>query len=89
MALVLDTAFDTELTKKIDFKASYRCDLVDQESGEYIHHALTSLEIELTSRLDLDLSVVWDRIQAPKPDSTGQVPEQDDVYFFFGIDFEL
>jgi hypothetical protein len=48
-----------------------------------------ALEIELTSRLDLDLSFVWDRIQNPKPEENGTVPDRDDFYLFFGIGFEL
>ena len=88
-ALVAGTTFDTELTKKIDFNASYRFSIVNQESGTYAHHAKAALEIELTRRLDLDLSVVWDRIQDPTPADDGRVPDQDDFYFFFGIGFEL
>ncbi|MBE9544958.1 MAG: DUF481 domain-containing protein [Proteobacteria bacterium] len=88
-AFVVGTKYDTELTKKIDFNASYRFYIVNQESGKYTHHAVAALEIELTRRLDLDLSFVWDRIQDPKPESDGRVPDQDDFYVFFGIGFEL
>jgi len=63
--------------------------VVNEESGTYSHHAKTGLEIELTGRLNLDMSVVWDRIQDPQPDSDGNTPKQDDVYLFFGISFEL
>jgi putative salt-induced outer membrane protein YdiY len=88
-ALVAGTNFDTELSKKIDFNASYKLSIVNQESGTYAHHALAALEIELTSRLDLDFSFVWDRIQDPKPQDDGRIPNQDDVYFFFGLGFKL
>ena len=88
-ALVVGTVYDTELTKKIDFNASYRFYIVNQESGKYTHHAKAAIEIELTRMLDLDLSFVWDRIQDPKPETDGRVPNQDDFYFFFGIGFEL
>jgi len=88
-ALVVGTVYDTELTKMIDFNARYKFNIVNQESGKYTHHAVAALEIELTDKLDLDLSLVWDRIQDPKPKDDGRVPEQDDFYFFFGIGFEL
>jgi hypothetical protein len=88
-ALVVATTYDTKLTKKIDFNASYRFDIVNQESGTYTHHVKAALEIKLTRMLDLDLSFVWDRIQDPKPEDDGRVPNQDDYYFFFGIGFEL
>jgi len=88
-AFVFSTEFDTELTKKIDFDALYNFYVVNEESGTYTHHAKASLEIELTGRLDLDMSVIWDRIQDPQPDSDGFTPKQDDIYLFFGISFEL
>jgi long-subunit fatty acid transport protein len=88
-ALVIGTIFETELTQKIDFNASYRFNIVNRDSGTYTHHVLAALEIELTERLDLDLSFIWDRIQDPKTAADGSVPEQDDFYFFFGLGFEL
>jgi hypothetical protein len=69
--------------------ALYKFNIVNQESGTYTHHARATLEIELTRRLDLDISLVWDRIEDPKPEDDGRVPDQDDFYFFFGIGFEL
>ena len=88
-AFLFSTEFDTDITKKIDFIVKYDFSVVNEKSGTYSHNASAALEIELTSRLDLDLSVVWDRIQDPQPDSDGIVPEQDDLYFFCGISFEL
>ena len=88
-ALVVGTVYDTELTKMIDFNARYKFNIVNQESGKYTHHAVAAVAIELTDKLDLDLSIVWDRIQDPKPKDDGRVPDQDDFYFFFGIGFEL
>jgi len=88
-ALVVGTKYDTEFTKNIDFNAIYRFYIVNQESGKYTHHAVATLEIELTRKFDLDLSFVWDRIQDPKREADGQMPEQDDFYLFIGIGFEL
>ena len=88
-ALAVGTNYETKLTKKIDFNASYRFNIVNQESGRYTHHAVAAIEIKLTRMLDLDLSFVWDRIQDPEPAADGRVPDQDDFYVFFGIGFEL
>ena len=88
-AFVLGTNYETKLTKKIKFNASYRFNIVNQESGKYTHHAMAAIEYKLTRMLDLDLSFVWDRIQDPEPAADGRVPDQDDFYFFFGIGFEL
>ncbi|MCG6911248.1 MAG: DUF481 domain-containing protein [Deltaproteobacteria bacterium] len=88
-AFVFSTEFDTELTNKVDFNALYNFSVVNEESGRYTHTAKSGIEIELTGRLDLDLSIVWNRIQKPEPASDGRAPEKDDFYFFCGLTFEL
>ena len=63
--------------------------LLNERSGTYTHHAVAGLEIELTSVFDLDLSVVWDRIQTPQPRADGSVPLQDDFRILFGVSMDL
>ena len=36
-----------------------------------------TFEMELTDALDLDLSLVWDRINSPRANADGSVPEQE------------
>jgi hypothetical protein len=64
------------------------CRIVNEESGTYTHHLETGFEFELTRALDFDITLIWDRIQDPRPDSDGIVPEQDDyrLVFFLGLD---
>lgn len=88
-ALVIATTLDMQLTKRADFNASYRCNIVNEEAGKYTHHASAALEFELTNRLDLNLSVIWDRIHKPMAEDDGTVPNQDDLYYFCGIEFGL
>jgi hypothetical protein len=83
------TEFNTELNKKIGLNASYRLNIVNKESGKYTHHAQAVLEIELTRKFNLDLSFIWDRLQDPKPEADGRLPDQDDFYFFLGIVYKL
>jgi hypothetical protein len=89
LALVVHVEYDTELSKRVDLNGSYKFDIVNQDSGSYTHRALAALEIELRRRLDLDLSLMWDRIQKPKPEADGRVPDRDDYYLVFAIEFEL
>jgi len=78
-ALVLDLAFEQELTRWLDFDLEQRAYLVNAASGDYTHDLVASLEFELTSVLDLDVTLAWDRIQRPQPDADGAVPKRDDV----------
>ena len=88
-AFIFSTEYDTEITKQTDFILKYQFSVVNEKSGTYSHNASAAFEIELTGMLDLDLSLVWDRIQDPQADSDGDVPEQDDLYFFCGLSFDM
>lgn len=88
-ALVIGTTYDHELSKAIDFAFDYRFLIVNEESGSYTHHLVTGLEFELTSLLDFDVTFVWDRIQDPRPDSDGVLPDQDDFRLTFGLGFDF
>ena len=87
-ALLLGTVYDHDFTKWVEFLFSYQFQIVNEESGTYTHHIETGLEFELTSILDFDITFIWDRIQNPRPDAFGIVPEQDDyrLVFFLGLD---
>lgn len=87
-ALVVGTEYDAELNKMVDLGVTYRFQIVNQEAGSYTHHAITTLEIEMTRRLDFVVSFVWDRIQDPKREADGRVPEKDDFRLMVGIGFE-
>ncbi len=89
LALTVSTLFDTELSKRLDLKARYNFQIVNEESGSYLHHVITTLETEVTKWLDFDISFVWDRTQDPTPRADGTVPNQDDYQMIFaiGVDF--
>lgn len=88
-ALVAGTDFNTELTNTIDFTFKYNLQILNEASGTYTHHSITTLETELTKWLDFDTSFVWDRVQSPTPNADGTVPEKDDYYLIvsLGINF--
>ncbi len=88
-ALVAGTHFNTELTKRIDFDFLYNFEIVNEESGTYTHHLVATVETELTSWLDFNISAVWDRTQDPQPKKNGTVPEKDDYYMIFGVGIDF
>ena len=89
LAFVAGTHFNIELTERVDFDFRYDFQIVNKASGSYIHHMVPELEIELTDWLDLDLSLIWDRIQDPQAEADGDVPEQDDYYFIVALGIEF
>ena len=85
LALVFGSRFDWEITRRIELILEYRGQYTSRELGETFHHSVSTLSVELTKRLDLDVSFVWDRTQNPKPDSSGAVPTQNDFRLVLGL----
>jgi len=71
-ALVASTFYETELTKSVDFTFDYSFNIVNEESGKYTHHSIATIETEITSWLDFDVSFVWDRIKEPTANADGR-----------------
>ena len=88
-AVVVGTFFDTELTRTIDFETLYNFSIVNRESGTYTHHARATFSLELTSIVDLDLALVWDRTRDPQPKADGSVPDQDDIQWLLTLGIEF
>lgn len=88
-ALSLGTDFDTELTSWLDYLFSFQITFVDEKSGDYQHHLLTTLSTDLVRNIDIDVSFVWDRTQSPPPDAIGNIPKKDDFRLMVGVSFEF
>jgi hypothetical protein len=75
--------------KDIDLILNYQFTFTDRKSGNYKHHMLSKLENDLTSWLDLDITFIWDYLDAPTANEDGVIPKKDDYQFLvgFGIDF--
>jgi hypothetical protein len=67
----------------------YNFQIVNEASGSYTHHLITSLETELTGWLDFDISFVWDRIQNPTPAADGTMPNKNDLQLIFSLGIEF
>jgi len=78
-ALVLTSHLQWDLTDRIEYTLDYRGQFTSKETGETAHHVESVLSVDLTKRLELDLSTTWDRIAQPKADDAGVVPEPDDL----------
>jgi hypothetical protein len=88
-ALWAGTTYTNELTSAIDYSLDYRFLLVKPEAGKYSHHFITGLSLDAVGPLDVDVSFVWDRVQEPRPESTGLVPKKDDYRLIFGVGFDF
>jgi hypothetical protein len=88
-ALSIGTSFDTELNSWMDYLFTFTATFIDEESGSYQHHLLTTLSSDLAGNFDIDISFVWDRTQKPPPLADGTFPEQDDFRLLVGLSYEF
>lgn len=88
-SLGIETNFDQDWTKDIEFKYSYSAKFTDTASGQYSHHMVMAIETEWTSVLDFDISIIWDRTEKPQQAADGTVPEQDDFRMVVGLGIEF
>jgi hypothetical protein len=88
-ALSVQTTYTNELTSRIDYRFDYGFRLTQPEAGQYSHHLVTGFTLDAVAFVDLDVSVVWDRVQKPRADVNGLVPKQDDFRFILGLGFEF
>jgi len=88
-ALVVGTYYDTALTKTIDFNTRYNFSIVNEDSGTYTHHAIATFETEVTSILDFDVSIIWDRIKDPQARADGSLPKQDDFQLLLTLGVDI
>ncbi len=88
-AVSLGTDFETEVTPWLDYLFSFTMTFLDEDSGQYQHHMVTTLSSDLVQDWDLDVSLVWDRVQNPQERADGTVPEQDDYRLMVGLGYEF
>jgi len=86
-SLSLSTDYEFEISNKIDFIFKYRIQLSGEDSGGYTHHVIATLENEITTDFDLDISMIWDRISEPTIDEDQNVPEKNDIRLVLGITY--
>ena len=77
-AIYLQSNLEIELSKRVDLDLGYQGTVANEASGSLIQHGTITFEIDLTQRLDLDISLIWDRIENPQTDSSGVEPEKND-----------
>lgn len=88
-ALSIGTDFETELTAWLDYLFHFNATFLDDDSGRYQHHLLTTLSTDLVRDWDLDVSFVWDRVQSPQERADGTVPERNDYRIMVELGYEF
>ncbi|MEE9367731.1 MAG: DUF481 domain-containing protein [Pontiella sp.] len=83
------TRFEHEVTGNLDFLYDYSMRILNEDNGQYTHHMLTKLSFDVIKDLDLDVSIIWDRIEKPQAKTDGSVPEQDDYQLIVSLAYDF
>ena len=83
------TVYEFELTSWMDYLFEFKMSFLNEDSGAYQHHLLTTLSTDLIGNLDLDVTFVWDRTQEPQQRADGTTPEKDDYRLLVGLGLEF
>ena len=87
-AITFATVMDSELNSRVDLILEYQLQVIVPDTDQTNHHGQATLEVELTSFLDLDLKFIWDRIEDPETDAGGDTPDTDDFRITAGLAVE-
>jgi len=88
-SIELSTNYEFKWNEMTDITYNYKLTYADDSAGKYKHHMLLTLENELTSWFDVDITGVWDYILNPIKSSDGSIPKKSDfqILLGFGIEF--
>lgn len=89
LAAFVTTTYTQEVTSTVDWEFQYQLFLTDDKSGRTVHHLMTTLDVDLTTALDLRITGYWDYIEKPQPETDGTLPEREDFRLVLGLDWEL
>jgi len=89
LSLEISTRFEYELSDISDITYQYKTTFTDQQSGQYKHHMVLTLENELLSWLDFDITGIWDYTHKPQVNSDGLEPYKNDYQLLFGLGIEF
>ena len=88
-ALLLGTDLDMDLTEKLELKIDYSIQLGVPDLSDFTSHFLIALSFDLIADLDLDITLVHDRVNEPRTAANGDTPLSDDFRMSVGIGFKF
>lgn len=88
-AIVVGTRFNWDMTKRVEVTLDTRAQLSTSSANSSTLHTELIWELEITKRLDLDISFIWDYQADPRADATGATPENSDFRLVLGLGLDF
>ncbi len=78
-----------ELTSWIDYELFINMTFLNESSGEYQHHIVSTLSTDLVGEVDLDVSFIWERTKNPQERIDTTIPEKDDFRLLLSVGYDF
>jgi putative salt-induced outer membrane protein YdiY len=88
-AVIPTVRIETDPLKDVDLDFLYQAMITVPETEDTTMHGEVILSIEVTKLFDLDVSMIWDRVQNPERNEDGTLPKKDDVKLTVGIGIDF
>lgn len=85
----LGTDLSVEVTSWIDFELGIDTTILNDKSGRFQHHIVSTLSTDFIGDIDFDVSLIWDRTAIPQQQEDGTTPDKDDVRFIFSLGYDF
>jgi len=86
---IMTIRIETDPLKRLEADVLYSTQLGIPDTEDTTMHAELIVSIELTKRLDVDVSWIWDRVQNPEPNEDGTLPKKDDAKLTVGLSIDF
>ncbi len=83
------TNLEMDISKALELTFDLNAQVTLPDTKGTIYHTFLLFSFEWTSLLDFDVSFTWDRLETPKAEADGNVPERDDLRVAFGLGLDF
>ena len=84
-AMAALSSYSWDVSSNVDLQFDYSITAPVPETDEYNHNFVVKLSVDLIANLELDIAFVWDRVNKPIEDGSGNVPVPDDYRTTIGL----
>lgn len=88
-AIITSSRMGWDVSADVDLSVVYDITVSFPSSATFNHHFAAVLGLDLIGDFDLDVQLVWDRIQDPAIDDAGRRPERDDLRLTVGLGWQF
>ena len=89
-ALIPSTRMEWDVTSDVELDAIYTAQIAMPETQNAFHHGETTLSVDVWGDiLDVNLALIFDRVETPRTNADGITPERNDFRTSFGLGVSL